>query len=55
MKTTYQAILEDPKILERIMLDARRERSRAMHRMLIEPITRLFTAHAPRPHLARQG
>lgn len=55
MKLTYEAILDDPKILERIVLDARRERARAMHRMLIEPIARLFTAHAARPHLARQG
>jgi hypothetical protein len=55
MRLTYEAILQDPRIVERIMLGARRERARAMHRMLIEPITRLFTAHAARPHLARQG
>jgi hypothetical protein len=55
MKLTYEAILQDPKIVERIMIDARRERARTMHRMLIEPITRLFTTHAARPHLARQG
>ena len=46
MKLTYEAVLQDPKIVERIMIDARRERARAMHRMLIEPVTRLFTSHA---------
>ena len=42
---------------------ARRERSEAVHRLIIAPIVALFTsagtpkrsAHAPRPHLARQG
>ena len=55
MQLTYEAVLNDPKILERIVLDARRERARTMYRMLVQPITRLFAAHAARPHLARQG
>jgi hypothetical protein len=55
MKLTYEAILDDPKILERILADARRERASAMHEALVEPVKRLFTAHAARPHLARQG
>src|SRR5512145_558034 len=42
---------------------ARRERSEAVHRLIIAPILALFASagtpkrsgHAPRPHLARQG
>jgi hypothetical protein len=42
---------------------ARRERSEAVHRLIIAPIVALFTiagtrkrgGHAPRPHFARQG
>ena len=55
MKLTYEALLDDPKILERILADARRERARAMHDIVIEPIKRLFRVHAARPNLARQG
>ena len=55
MKLTYEALLDDPKILERIRADARRERARAMHEIVVEPIKRLFSVHAARPHLARQG
>jgi hypothetical protein len=42
---------------------ARRERSEAVHRLIIAPLIALFAStqtpkrrgHAPRPHLARQG
>jgi len=42
---------------------ARRERSEAVHRLIIAPIVALLASartpkpagHAPRPHLARQG
>ena len=55
MKLTYEALLDDPRIVERILADARRERAKAVHDLVIEPIKRLFTVHAARPHLARQG
>ena len=49
--------------LQALQAKARRERSEAMYEMLIAPIVGFFvrakeqkrTAHAPRPHLARQG
>ena len=55
MKLTYEAILNDPRLLERIRVEAQRERAKAMHRLIVEPIKRLFAHHATRPHLARQG
>jgi hypothetical protein len=55
MKLTYQAILNDPSLLERVRLDAQRERAEAMHRLIVQPIKQLFAPHAARPHLARQG
>ena len=55
MKLTYEAILNDPSLLDRLEKQAHRERAEAMHRLLVEPIKRLFADHAARPHLARQG
>jgi len=55
MKLTYEAILNDHSLLERVMIDAHRERAETMHRLLVEPIKRLFADHAALPHLARQG
>jgi hypothetical protein len=55
MKLTYQAILDDPRLLDRVLAAARRERALAVHRLIISPIKALFTHHAARPHLARQG
>jgi hypothetical protein len=55
MKLTYEAILNDPSLLERVRTDAHRERAEYMHRLLVEPIKRLFADHAARPRLARQG
>jgi hypothetical protein len=43
MKLTYEAILKDPSILERIHEDARRERAAAMRRLVVEPIKRIFS------------
>ncbi len=54
MKLTYQAILDDPNLIRRIRQDAYRERADAVHRLIVEPIKRLFAGHAARPHLARQ-
>ena len=55
MKLTYEAILNDPSLLERIQTQAYRERAEAMHRLIVLPIKNLFADHAARPHLARQG
>lgn len=48
--------------VQALQAKARRERSEAVYEMLIAPLVRLLTpkaqkrvAHAPRPHLARQG
>lgn len=58
MKVTYQDVLDNPSLLERLQADARRERSQAVHRLLIAPLTSLVSSafgapHAARPHLAR--
>jgi hypothetical protein len=55
MTLTYEAILNDPGLLERIERQAHRERARVVHELIVLPITRFFTDHAARPHLARQG
>lgn len=54
MKLTYQAILDDPSLLERIEKQAHRERAEAIHDLIVEPITRLLADHAARAHLAGQ-
>ena len=48
--------------IQALQSKARRERSEAIYKMLIAPLVDLFirkeekqAAHAPRPHLARQG
>ena len=56
MKLTYEAILNDPRLLEQIERQARRERAAAVRQLIVEPIKHLFDAdHAARSHLARQG
>jgi hypothetical protein len=55
MKLTYEAILNDPSLLERIERQAHRERAEAVRQLVIVPIKHFFDDHAPRPHLARQG
>jgi len=55
MKLTYEALLNDPSLYERLRAQAQRERAEAMHRLIVEPIKNLFAGHATRPHLARQG
>ena len=54
MKLTYEDILNDPSLLERIRAEAHRERSEALSRVFGQ-LKNLFSSHAPRPHLARQG
>ena len=55
MKLTYEALLNDPSLIDRLHAEAHRDRAEAMHRLIVEPITNLFHSHAARPHLARQG
>jgi hypothetical protein len=55
MKLTYEAILNEPGLRERIERQAHRERAKAIHELIVQPIKTFFTAHAARPHLARQG
>ena len=54
MKLTYEALLNDPSLLESIDRQARRERAEAMRRFVVDPIKRIFATHAL-GHLARQG
>jgi hypothetical protein len=62
MKLTYEALLNDPGLLDRILADARRERARAVYELVVAPVAALVARpfktdshHAARPHLARQG
>ena len=55
MKLTYEALLNDPGLVDRLQARAHVERAEAMHRLLVEPLKNLFAGHATRPHLARQG
>ena len=55
MKLTYEALLNDPSLIDRLRVQAHRERAEAMHRLIVEPIKNLFAGHATRPHFARQG
>jgi hypothetical protein len=55
MKLTYEALLNDPQLLERIDAQARRARAEAVQELIVEPVKQWFTDHAARAHLARQG
>lgn len=61
MKLTYQAILDDPSLLERIEKQAHRERAKAIDQLVLAPAAALLSLpfktrpHAARPHLAGQG
>lgn len=61
MKLTYEAILNDPSLLDRVRVDAHRERALQIHRLVLAPVAALMAlpfktrAHAARPHFARQG
>jgi hypothetical protein len=55
MKLTYEAVLNDPSLREEIERQAHRERARAIHELIVQPIKTFFATHAARSHLARQG
>ena len=54
MRPTDEDILNDPSLLARIRADAHRARNEAMSRVF-DNLKNLFSSHAARPHLARQG
>ena len=55
MRYTYEDLLNDPSLYERIRSEAHRERAEAVNRLIVQPIKNFFASHAARPHLARQG
>ena len=55
MRLTYETLLADPTVLERLRSEAHHERAAAVHRLIVAPIKNFFAGHAARPHLARQG
>lgn len=55
MRYTYEDLLNDPSLFARIHNEARRERAKAVNRLIVQPIKNFFAGHAARPHLARQG
>jgi len=55
MRITYEDLMKDPGLYHRLHAAAHRERAKAVHRLILAPITRLLAGHAARPHLARQG
>jgi len=47
MRLTYEALVADPKLMDQLLANARRERAHAMHRLLIAPLARLFAQQPP--------
>ncbi len=48
---TYEAVNRNPELIQALIEQARRERAEAMHRLIVEPIKRLFARHATRANL----
>jgi hypothetical protein len=48
---TFENVTRNPELIRALLEQARRERAEAMHRLIIEPIKRLFRGHAARTHL----
>ena len=55
MKLTYEAILEDPRLLERTLIAARRERAKAIAGLVSGAFRRLFRESTSSGRFARQG
>ena len=55
MKLTYEAFLNDPRLRERVLADARRQRAQAVHDLFAGAARYLKNLYAARAHLARQG
>lgn len=41
-RLTYEAVQNDPELLEALLQQAHRERAEAVHRLIVAPIGRLF-------------
>jgi hypothetical protein len=48
---TFETVTSNPELIRALMEQARRERAEAVHRLIVEPIKRLFRGHAARTHL----
>lgn len=46
---TFESLSRNPELMRALMEQARRERALAVHRLIIEPIKRLFSGHAAGP------
>jgi hypothetical protein len=49
---TFEAANRNPELRQALEQQARRERAEAIHRLIIEPVLKLFRRHAARPHLS---
>jgi hypothetical protein len=48
---TYESINRNPELIQALIRQARRERAAAVHRLIVDPIRRLFRTRAARTHL----
>jgi hypothetical protein len=48
---TFEAVTRNPELIQALIEQARRERAQAMHRLIVEPLKRLFGSHASGTHL----
>ncbi len=46
---TFEALTRNPELVQALMAQAHRERAEAMHRLIVQPIKRLFSGHATGP------
>jgi len=46
MRITYEDLLNDPSLFERLRAEAHRERAATVHRLIVAPIASLFVDHA---------
>jgi hypothetical protein len=46
MRITYEDLLNDPSLFERLSAEAHRERAAAVHRLIVAPVTSFFADHA---------
>jgi hypothetical protein len=46
---TFESLTRNPELVRALMEQARRERAAAVHRLIIEPIKRLFSGRAAGP------
>lgn len=49
---TFEAVTKNPDLIQAVLLQARRERSEAVYRLIVEPVKRLFAPSPAKPHAA---